>query len=301
MIPSQSGSGVTVVVPVYYGRDFVGRALASVRAQTMKEFPVQLVVVEDGTPPQARSDQIARQYEAEYHLLESNQGVAKARKFGADQSRFAQGYLAFLDQDDRWYPQFLEVMISRLRKTHAAYAVANMDMVTDEGETYRLYQTKRPSLTLSDLKMFNHIVSPSQVLMQLYAFRQIPWPGHLQSPGADDWLLWLMLLSQGLGATYVPEALVAYLDHAAGAHRNIPVMRQSEASVVNDWFPRLGFSVFDRRRYWALVELNQALALRHQSGWITAGRHLARQFRRDAPAALSALWYRLERKIKHLV
>lgn len=292
--------GVTVVVPVYFGRRFLPTALQSVRDQTLS-LPIQLVVVEDGTTPNERSEDIAQQFEAEYFVFETNQGVSRARKFGADRSRFASGYLAFLDQDDRWYPTFLSTLTSTLQQSSAGFVVANMDMVEDTGRTYQLYQTKRPSLRLADLKMFNHIVSPSQVLMRLEAFRTVDWPYPLSQPGADDWLLWLSLIAHGFRAEYVPQPLLAYLDHAGGAHRDSARLDASADSVVRDAFPLLGFSTWDSRRYWALGALNRSLRMRHESGLSPALAQIAKEFSRDFPALTSALWYRIERRLKHWV
>lgn len=295
-------TGVTIVIPVWYGRDFLSRCLESVRQQEKVPYPIQVIVVEDGTPEHYMAEDIAYRYHAEYHYFPKNQGVAHARRFGANLSVFDDGFLAFLDQDDFWYPTFLTVMIDTLsRHPDRGFAVANADIVFSSGRKYQLYQTKFPSLRLQDLKMFNHIVTPSQVLMRLQAFRQIHWTGELKTPGADDWLLWLSLSSQGFPGIFVPKTLIAYLEHEGGAHQNISKMRQSEASVVEDWFPQLGFSKWDQRRYWAGVEIERALHHAYQKDWGQFIRRLTLATVKDPTAALSAAWYRIERKLKHWV
>lgn len=177
--------GITVVVPVWNGRAFLAKALNSVRQQEKSPWPVQLIVVEDGTPAGADSEDIAQAYHAEYHYLWPNQGVAHARRFGAGLSVFDEGYLSFLDQDDFWHPPFLFQMTDALsRDSSKGFAVSHAGVIFP-GEKYRLYQTKFPSLRLPDLKMFNHIVTPSQVLLRLSSFRRSGWTGELESPGAD--------------------------------------------------------------------------------------------------------------------
>lgn len=294
--------GVTVVIPVWHGKPFLEKALKSVKRQTT-DWPLQTVVVEDGTPDvHERCQDIAEQYGAEYHFLEPNRGVAQARKFGAEHSRFSSGYLAFLDQDDIWYPDFLKISSQALDQApDAAFSLVNANFVYPDGRQYRLYQTKRPSLTLSDLKMYNHIVSPSQVLMRLEAFRTIDWPRPLKSPGADDWLLWLSLLGRGYRALYIDTVLMAYLEHDQGAHQDIPKMRQSEASVVNDWYSTLGFSSWDQRRYWARVGLDEEARAIKTVGWRKAVPGLIKKLAGDPLAYLSAFWYKVERRQKHLV
>lgn len=294
--------GITVVVPVWNGRAFLAKALNSVRQQEKSPWPVQLIVVEDGTPAGADSEDIAQAYHAEYHYLWPNQGVAHARRYGAGLSVFDEGYLSFLDQDDFWYPPFLFQMTDALsRDSSKGFAVSNADVIFPSGAKYRLYQTKFPSLRLPDLKMFNHIVTPSQVLMRLSSFRRSGWTGVLESPGADDWLLWLTLYSKGCPGVYVPIPLMAYLEHEAGAHRDLASMRQSEAGVVRDWFGRLGFSQWDQRRYWAGVSIERSLHMASHHQWGKFFGTLSSTACRDPRAAVSAAWYRVERKLKHWV
>ncbi|HBQ96483.1 MAG: glycosyltransferase family 2 protein [Sulfobacillus benefaciens] len=295
-------TGVTIVVPVYYGRDYLKRCLESVRQQEKVPLPIQLIALEDGTPEPYSSEDIASHYHAEYHYITHNQGVAQARRLGASLSVFDDGFLAFLDQDDYWYPTFLTTMIEALTAhPRSGFAVSNAHIVFPEGTKYQLYQTKVPSLRLKDLKMFNHIVTPSQVLMRLNNFRRTNWTGQLSTPGADDWLLWLSLTRHGFPGIFVPLTLMAYLEHDGGAHQNIPKMRQSEASVVEEWFPKLGFSRWDQRRYWAGVNIERSLHYAYAKNWRQFFRVLSDTTIKDPPASLSAAWYRVERKLRHWV
>jgi glycosyltransferase involved in cell wall biosynthesis len=295
-------TGVTVVVPVWYGRNYLNRCLESVRQQEKVPLPVQLIVLEDGTPEPYGSEDIANHYHAEYHYITSNHGVAQARRLGASLSVFDDGFLAFLDQDDFWYPVFLTTMIETLTAhPHHGFAVSNAHIVYPSGKKYQLYQTKVPSLRLQDLKMFNHIVTPSQVLMRFEAYHRSKWTGHLSAPGADDWLLWLSLSARGFPGIFVPETLMSYLEHEAGAHQNIPKMRQSEANVVEKWFPKLGFSRWDQRRYWAGVNIEQSLHYAYGKKWWKFLRILTDTTVKDPPASLFAAWYRVERKLRHWV
>ena len=149
--------------------------------------------------------------------------------------------------------------------------------------------------------MFNHIVTPSQVLIRFSAYRQIKWTGELRTPGADDWLLWLSLTQQGFPGIFVPKTLMVYWEHEKGAHQNIPRMRQSEADVVEEWFPKLGFSHWDQRRYWAGVSIEESLHYAYARNWRKFLQILAETTIKDPSASLSAAWYRVERKLRHWV
>jgi len=104
---------VSVVMPTRDRRHMLARALASVQAQTFRDFEV--VVVDDGS-----TDGTAFWLRANYSgvsLVEIGQpsGAAAARNRGVDRS--GGEIVAFLDDDDVWRPSYLETQVARLN-TH---------------------------------------------------------------------------------------------------------------------------------------------------------------------------------------
>lgn len=290
--------GISVVVPVYRGRRYLAETLASVPSEALG-LPVEAIVVEDGTPELERAEDIARNSGASYYLLNANQGVAHARRYGASRCQFSDGFIMFLDQDDMLLDGSLDTMVQTLQShPDVSWVVSNALLRFPDGSERPLYVTKHPSLKLSDLKMFNHIVTPSQVLIRLSSYRSCRnVPDDMKFPGADDWILWLSLLSESHRALYVPEPQVLYRMHGANVSTDIPSMRQSEQYVVAEWFPRLGFSRWDQRRYQARVRLDHLLLNRHTG--------LAAEFAKflgpDPLASMAALWYFAQHRIKGLV
>jgi len=88
----------SVVVPTYNRRERVLRAIASVRAQSFRDFEV--VVVDDGSTD-GTAEALASQPGLQV-VRQSNRGAAAARNAGA--RRAGGEYLAFLDSDDTWPP-----------------------------------------------------------------------------------------------------------------------------------------------------------------------------------------------------
>ena len=92
---------VSVIVPTFQRPEFLQAALGSVLRQTVKDFEV--LVVDDGSAmdlaPLVNALDDGR---IRYLRHESNRGEAAARNTGI---RGARGdYLAFLDDDDEWFP-----------------------------------------------------------------------------------------------------------------------------------------------------------------------------------------------------
>lgn len=102
---------VSVVVPVFNGEGFLADAIDSVLAQTA---PVtEIVVVDDGSTDATVT--VAARYGERIRLLrQSNQGVSAARNHGIRASRSE--LLTFLDADDRFEPNALELHLERFER-----------------------------------------------------------------------------------------------------------------------------------------------------------------------------------------
>jgi hypothetical protein len=111
---------VSVVVPLYQKAATVRRCLASIAAQTLRDF--EAIVVDDGSTDGcgAAVDELA---DSRFRLLrQPNAGPGAARNRGIAEARGA--YVAFLDADDYWDADYLAHMVARLDDNPDAVAAA---------------------------------------------------------------------------------------------------------------------------------------------------------------------------------
>ena len=101
---------VSVVMPVYNGEQFLAEAIQSVLAQTYNHY--ELIIVDDGSTD--GSSTLAKRFEGGVvrYLSQSNGGVSKAMNSGISAARGE--YVAFLNQDDIWLPEKLDVQVAYL-------------------------------------------------------------------------------------------------------------------------------------------------------------------------------------------
>ncbi len=98
---------VSVIVPTYERREAVRRAIASVLAQTFRDF--ELIVVDDGSRD-GTDEGLAALSPLLRYVRRPNRGVAAARNAGI---RLARGRIvAFLDSDDVWLPHHLSLIVA---------------------------------------------------------------------------------------------------------------------------------------------------------------------------------------------
>lgn len=99
---------VTVIVPVYKAAAYLEKAVGSVLAQTCPDF--ELILVDDGSPDESGAimDRFAAADPRVLAIHQRNQGVSAARNAGLD--RASGLYVAFLDADDWYHPDFLKTL-----------------------------------------------------------------------------------------------------------------------------------------------------------------------------------------------
>ena len=106
---------ISVIIPTYNRRKYIKRAINSVLRQSYKPFEV--IVVDDGSID-GTYELIKNSYSGSQILIEKqvNNGVSSARNKGI---KLSNGHwIAFLDSDDEWLENKLEMQVKELSLIH---------------------------------------------------------------------------------------------------------------------------------------------------------------------------------------
>ncbi|MEZ5649529.1 MAG: glycosyltransferase [Burkholderiaceae bacterium] len=105
---------ISVVVPLYDKAAYVERLVACLRAQVFGDFEV--IIVDDGSRDDGveRVERLTRGDPRFTLLRRVNGGVSVARNDGIARARSA--WIAFLDADDEWHPDYLAEMAGAIRR-----------------------------------------------------------------------------------------------------------------------------------------------------------------------------------------
>ena len=217
-----SQSLISIIIPTYNRGELLEAALRSVLAQTYTCW--QLIVIDDGSVDDTR-ERVTRfcqthEVDIEYQY-QTNRGQAAARNAGLRRCRGE--FVASLDSDDEWHPDFLAASLAQLQKHDLDFVFLNWTGTYDaEGSApffaqpaeRRAYCTQPDGewwlLSANQLRQLatETCPSPSSALVMRRTAIVAGWNEQMRI--ADDWCLLLdMVLSRPCRAafTLVPHWL----------------------------------------------------------------------------------------------
>jgi glycosyltransferase involved in cell wall biosynthesis len=103
---------VSVIIPTYNRSRLVVEAVDGVLRQTVRD--VEVIVVDDGSTDDTKALIESIVDKRVRYFYKQNGGVSTARNLGL--KHVTGGYVCFLDSDDLWPPNFLEIMLDALGK-----------------------------------------------------------------------------------------------------------------------------------------------------------------------------------------
>jgi glycosyltransferase involved in cell wall biosynthesis len=225
---------VSVIVPTFNGAWCLGQTLRSVQAQTLTDFEV--IVIDDGSTD--GTAQLARDVasaDGRFRVLEQqNAGVAITRNRGI---ALAKGdYVAPLDQDDLWKPEFLAEAVKALDQNPAAVmAFARSVWIDADGRpsTFPLPEVPQ-SVGYRELLRSNPIGNGSCTVVRREALQFVGFDADLVAHigQVDDW--WTQLQLSWMGELIMIDApLIGYrISAAATSQRQLWRMARGGLEVI---------------------------------------------------------------------
>lgn len=110
---------ISVIIPLYNKAHTIVNTLTTVLNQTYQDF--EIIIVNDGSTDNSVETINTYFCDSRIHIInQDNAGVSVARNRGVEVSKG--DWIAFLDADDEWLPQYLETLLGALNR----YPQANM-------------------------------------------------------------------------------------------------------------------------------------------------------------------------------
>jgi glycosyltransferase involved in cell wall biosynthesis len=207
---------ISVVIPCFNGGADLPETLASLEAQTCRNFEV--LIVDDGsTDPEtiAYLDSLPQTYRV---LRQANLGLPAARNAGI---RAAKGrFLLPLDCDDLLAPEFLRLCLEALeRHPDAGFAFTQMRLMGERTGVTRKRYNPFAQLFLNQL--------PYCLLMRREAWEQTGGYDETMRQGYEDWEFNIRLAKHGFHGATLDQALFFYRVRASGMLNSISRSRHA--------------------------------------------------------------------------
>lgn len=199
---------VSIVTPVYKAGKYIAETVESVLAQTYREW--EWILVDDHSPDDTvsvirsilndKKDDRIRLIE-----LEKNGGAAHARNTGVDAARGR--YLAFLDADDKWFPDRISECLEHMKRTGAGFVFTAYEFGDEKavgtGRIVHVPEKLEYRQALSRTVIFTSTT--------LFDKRKIPVElMHMPDVPSEDTATWWQILRAGYTAYGLDRVTVIY-------------------------------------------------------------------------------------------
>ena len=185
---------VSIVTPMYSGAAFIGEAIRSVQAQSYPYW--EMIIVDDCSPDDGEGIAEVQKYEstdARIRLIASkvNKGSSGARNIAL---RNAKGrYIAFLDSDDIWHPDFLTNQLSFMQLHNAPLVFSSYRRIDEITKKELLKPYIVPSKVNYSSLLKSCPIFPSTAIYDTQMTSKIFFNENLGSM-RDDYVYWLTML-----------------------------------------------------------------------------------------------------------
>lgn len=227
---ASSPSTVSAIVATYNGERFVGETLQSLLDQ--KRPPIEVVVCDDGSSDGTLD--VVRSFGDAVTLIEQpNAGVSAARNHAA--SKATGDVLAFVDQDDLWEPERLEVQLDQLaRRPELGLVYADSWIIDGEGQ---VQGRRRDHLPYAEGHVFGALCEtnfipietlsiPTAIFRELGGFDE-------RARYVEDWEICLRI-ARSYPIGFHPEPLGRYRIHGENLSYNMEAILAEYASILED-------------------------------------------------------------------
>ena len=180
---------VTAIIPAYNAEKYIEETILSVLAQTEK---CKMIIVNDASKD--KTLQIAKRYQEQYPeqicIIDKsqNEGVSAARNSGIRQADTE--YVAFLDADDWWSKEKIELQLSKMKQIDADLCYSGRELMSAEGETTGKIVSVPEDVDYKKLLLGN-VIPCSSVMVKRKVALQYPWA---HDELHEDYVVWLSML-----------------------------------------------------------------------------------------------------------
>lgn len=202
---------VSVITPFYEGGDYMDRYVDCMEKNrnhlAESGHELEVILVNDSPWKNLEALPVNKQF-FKVVINSKNQGIHYSRVAGLKEA--TGDYIMFLDQDDLLEEDALLKMSRALSKQSSDLIIANAKLEQADGSYLSWYRTEAHWNRVWDLETYIkigiQIISPGQCLIKRKAIPEFWLDTLVRVNGADDYYLWILMLSAGKKACLLKES-----------------------------------------------------------------------------------------------
>lgn len=237
---------VSIITPVFNSSKFLEQTIDSVFSQTFSDW--EWMITDDSSSDDS-VEMIQKLNDRRIKLIiaEKNGGAGHARNLSLEKA--SGRFITFLDADDFWEPNFLEEMVSFMKKENAELAYSNYA---------RCNENLQPAI--EDFKAdkevtFNNLLKTCRLslLSSMYDSSRVGKEFFPENSKREDHVMWLNLLKKIPSGKPLPKTMAKYRMHSASISRRKTNIMKDQYLVYKDY---MKFSTLKSAYYTANWALN---------------------------------------------
>lgn len=237
---------ISIITPCYNSSKYISETIDSVLHQTFQDW--EWIITDDKS--QDNSVEIIQKYNdprIKLIISEENGGAGHARN---QSLKVANGrFITFLDADDFWEPNFLEEMVTFMKKENAELAYSNYA---------RCNENLQPQIAdfQADIDVnFNNLLKTCRLslLSSMYDSQRVGKEYFPKGSKREDHVMWLNLLKKIPLGKPLPKTMAKYRMHPTSVSRKKTNIMMDQYLVYKDY---MNFSTLKSMYYTANWAIN---------------------------------------------
>ena len=195
---------VSIITPMYNASAYVKDTIESVIKQTYTNW--EMIIVDDCSSDDSASiveSFIQKDKRIKLYKQSNNSGIAKSRNLALEKAKGR--YVAFLDSDDTWYPNKLNIQIKYMQEKNIHFCHSACDIMLEDGSKTQKVRYVPEIVDYKGLLPGDVIACLTVVIDRNFiANPTMPYIRH------EDYAAWLDILKTGEKAYGINEILATY-------------------------------------------------------------------------------------------
>lgn len=196
---------VSVIMPSYNAENYIAQSIESVLSQTYQNW--ELIITDDCSSdhtPEIVQSYCDKDQRIDFKIAKQHSGIAGTRNQCL--ARVKGRFVAFLDNDDLWYPEKIEKQVRFMLENGYSFAYSEYELMNEDG-TPKGKTIHTAGVIDYDKYLKNTIIGSGTIMLDVEKTGPLKMPFNATS---DDMALWCKILKDGHRAYPIKEVLMKY-------------------------------------------------------------------------------------------